>query len=189
MHKDESNDRPSDRELLHGFTEGDRDVVEDLMNKCLAVAAAVVGKGSPRSQEWEDTVRDIAMGIMESLEDFELRCSLNTWIWQVGLRKYADWVRQEVRRPMLVPLSEHSDEEQPTVDETVAEAQRRELLARSLMQMPEPYRMALSLYHLQDYSHREIAQFLDQPEGTIKWRVSRGRELLREMLDEDWDWE
>ena len=189
MSRDDSPEQLSDQELVHGFVGRNSRIVEHLLNKCLAAAGRLVGKPSPHRQWREDVVRDIAVAILESLRGFEFHCSLNTWIWQVGAKRYADWVRREVNRPTLLPIVDVPDTQEQTVTEAVAAAQRKELLAQCLMQIPEPHRATLSLFYLGDHTCGEIAQLLDVPKGTVVSRLWHGRGLLREMVSKDWDWE
>ncbi len=189
MSRDVSPEQLSEQELVRGLIVGNSRAVEYLLNKCLLAAGRLVGKPNPHWQWREDAVRDIAVEILESLRRFEFHCSLDTWIWQVGAKRYADWVRREVNGPTLVPLLDVPDTQQQTVTEAVAAAQRKELLARCLMQLREPYRTTLSLFYLNEHNCSEIADALDVPEGTIMFRLWRGRGLMREMISQDWDWE
>ncbi len=189
MSRDDSPEQLSDQELVRGLIAGNSRAVEYLLNKCLLAAGGLFGKSSPHWPWREDVVRDIAVAILESLRHFEFHCSLNTWIWQVGAKRYADWVRREVNGPTLAPLLDLPDTQQQTVAEAVAAAQRKEFLGQCLMQAPEPYRTTLSLFYLAEHSCREVAEALGVSEGTVMSRLGRGRELLREMIPEDWDWE
>ena len=188
MSRDDSPEQLSDEELVRALIAGDSRAVEYLMDKCLATAGRLVGNPDAHWQRREDAVRDIAVQIIESLRGFGFHCSLDAWIWQVGAKRYADWVRREVNRPALVPLVDPPDTQQQTVPAAVAAAQRKELLAQCLMLVPEPYRTTLSLFYLDEHNCKESAQILDVPEGTVMSRLWRGRELLREMIPEDWDW-
>ena len=189
MSQDASPEQLSDQEQVRGLIAGNSRAVEYLLNKCIVTAGRLVGEPNPHWQWREDVVRDIAVAILESLHGFDAHCSLNTWIWQVGAKRYADWVRREVNGPTLLPLVDVPDTQQQTVTAAVAAAQRKEFLAQCLMQVPEPHRATLSLFYLGDHTCGEIAQLLDVPEGTVMSRLGRGRGLLREMISEDWDWE
>lgn len=60
-------------------------------------------------------------------------------------------------------------------------------LFRAVMDLPQKYRLAIHLFYYEDYSVREIAQLLRIREGTVKSQLSRGRKLLKNMLQEEWD--
>src|SRR5206468_7694693 len=51
-----------------------------------------------------------------------------------------------------------------------------------LGQVQEPYRAALSLFYLEDYSYKEIADILEVPLGTVRSRISRGMAQLQELI-------
>jgi DNA-directed RNA polymerase specialized sigma24 family protein len=55
-------------------------------------------------------------------------------------------------------------------------------LLESLQELQEPYRAALSLFYLEDYSYKEIAEVLCIPLGTVRSRISRGMTLLQSAI-------
>ncbi len=59
-------------------------------------------------------------------------------------------------------------------------------LYESLLRMEEKYRLPLVLFYLEGYSVKEIADILKAPEGTVKSRLSRGRNYLREIMAADY---
>ena len=59
------------------------------------------------------------------------------------------------------------------------------VLMNALMNLPEKHRIPVELHYIEGYSIREIAGVLRLPEGTVKWRLSRGRTLLKQELGEE----
>ena len=55
----------------------------------------------------------------------------------------------------------------------------------ALLALPEKPRVAMELHYIEGYDVRECARMLGVPEGTVKWRLSRGRALLRDALGEE----
>lgn len=55
----------------------------------------------------------------------------------------------------------------------------------SVLQLPERYRNCLYLFYYEDYSVREIAEILEVPENTVKTNLRRGREALKQKLQEE----
>ncbi len=53
------------------------------------------------------------------------------------------------------------------------------------MALPQKPRMALELHYIEGYSVKEAAKILNVPEGTLKWRLSRGRALLKEAIERE----
>lgn len=60
-------------------------------------------------------------------------------------------------------------------------------LFRSVMSLPRKYRVVIHLFYFEGYSVAQIAQILHSREGTVKSQLSRGRKLLKETMQEEWD--
>jgi RNA polymerase sigma-70 factor (ECF subfamily) len=102
-----------------------------------------------------------------------------------------DQIRYKSRRPAtsLEDLSEnpndHSDKlinggERP--EESVVRGELGDLIQTGIAQLPEDQRIVLVLSDVQGFSYQEIAEIIDQPLGTVKSRLSRGRRRLRDLL-------
>ena len=81
------------------------------------------------------------------------------------------------RAQRMVPTAEI---ELPVQDTSPDGALREALLA-----LPEKYRLPILLYYLEGYPLRQVAQMLRIPENTVKTRLSRGRQQLKERLHEE----
>jgi RNA polymerase sigma-70 factor (ECF subfamily) len=69
-----------------------------------------------------------------------------------------------------------------TPDRDVERAEARELVRRSLAELPQPQRRVLELAYFGGMSQSEIAEFLKEPLGTVKTRMRAGLEKLRTAL-------
>jgi RNA polymerase sigma-70 factor (ECF subfamily) len=142
-------------------------------------------------QDAEESTQDAFVRAYRALERYpterrrELR--LRPWLYQIALNV----VRNRVRRAALplVPiddaaagngLASHPDEEPETV---AVHTERARDLADALGDLPQRYKTAVVLRHVQGLSYAEAAEILDQPIGTTKSDVHRGLRLLREKLE------
>ena len=55
------------------------------------------------------------------------------------------------------------------------------------MKLPEKYRIVIHLFYYEDYSVQEIASILKLSESNVKVRLSRGRAMLKNSLQEEWE--
>ncbi len=55
-------------------------------------------------------------------------------------------------------------------------------LYQALAQLPREFRIILELYYLEEFSVKEISELMGIPEGTVKSRLGRGREKLKQRL-------
>ncbi len=110
--------------------------------------------------------------------------ALQAWLYRITLNV----VRNRVRRGR-VPLAEldgdlpaTNDQDQP--EQVAEQAERRRETAQLLADLPPRYRTAVTLRHIEDMSYGEIAQVLNQPEGTVKANVYRGLQRLRTAVEQ-----
>ena len=108
------------------------------------------------------------------------RSKVKTWLFTILHREFLSIRKRAVRFPHF----ELSDgiEDLPTISpemvNTLDAAQAFEFLG----QVQEPYRAALNLFYLEDYSYKEIADILEVPLGTVRSRISRGMAQLQQSI-------
>ena len=126
----------------------------------------------PSAQDWKDAVQEsLARAWRKQLRE---EGYLQTWLVRILLNVCHDMQRRGQR---MVPTAEI---ELPVQDTSPDGALREALLA-----LPEKYRLPILLYYLEGYSLRQVAQMLRVPENTVKTRLSRGRQQLKERLHEE----
>ena len=146
-----------------------------------------------------DTTQDIFLKVFRGMKQFHGESSLKTWIYRIALHEAANrrrwWFRHKARETSIEPaesdagnagengamqlaLTDHSDS--PFDNVAHLEVQRR--VEEELQKVPEPYRTTLILRDLEDMSYEEIAEVLEISLGTVKSRLTRGREALRQRL-------
>ena len=67
----------------------------------------------------------------------------------------------------------------------VERTERRDRVRKAIAKLPKEQRLALTYAYFQGYSHREIAEALDEPIGTIKTRIRLAMQKLRQSLQEE----
>jgi RNA polymerase sigma-70 factor, ECF subfamily len=150
-----------------------------------------------------DTTQDVFLKVFRGMKHFHGESSLKTWIYRIALHEAANrrrwWFRHKAQETSFEPIvagdSEFSGSgagtgtgEDRLVDpgespfEQFAHAEVRAAVEQSLQQVPEPYRTALILRDLEEMSYEEIAEVLAISLGTVKSRITRGRDALRKKL-------
>jgi RNA polymerase sigma-70 factor, ECF subfamily len=113
------------------------------------------------------------------LED---KTKVKSWLFTTLHREFLNSLRRQHRFPHLEV--ESVARELPVVPSSAGSALDGHLVMEALRQIDQPYRSALLLFYLEEHSYKEIAEILDVPEGTVMSRISRGKVLLRQALDE-----
>ncbi len=146
-----------------------------------------------------DTTQDVFLKVFRGMKHFHGESCLKTWIYRIALHEAANrkrwWFRHKAQETPIEPMApggcEFSGEfsgEDRLVDtgespfEKFAHAEVRAAVDQALQQVPEPYRTALILRDLEEMSYEEIAEVLAISLGTVKSRITRGRDALRKKL-------
>src|ERR1700734_3234273 len=147
-----------------------------------------------------DTTQDVFLKVFRGMKHFHGESSLKTWIYRIALHEAANrrrwWFRHKaqetsiepahsdcvaegaISQQMQVALTDHA--ESPFDNVAHHEVQRR--VEEELRKVPEPYRTTLVLRDLEEMSYEEIAEVLEISLGTVKSRLTRGREALKQRL-------
>src|SRR5436309_12853468 len=108
------------------------------------------------------------------------RSKVKSWLFTILHREFLSIRRRAVRFPHF-ELSE-AIEDLPTISPEVVNTLDSAQVIEFLGQVREPYRAALSLFYLEDYSYKEIAGILEIPLGTVRSRLSRGIAQLQQSI-------
>jgi RNA polymerase sigma-70 factor (ECF subfamily) len=117
--------------------------------------------------------------------------SFKSWLLRIVTNTCYDQLRYKSRRPAtsLEDLSENPDDHSPklvsraeTPEEHTLRGELGDLLQVGINQLPHDQRLVLVLSDVQGLSYQEIAEIINQPLGTVKSRLSRGRRRLRDFL-------
>ena len=136
--------------------------------------------------EAEDVLQESFLSAFRELSGYKGDSSFGAWLKRIVVNKSINCLRQ--RRLQLVPLEDfHHDAAPPEAavphshDEEDDMQYRADVLRRCVQELPDGYRVVLSLYLLEGYDHLEIAGILGITESTSKSQYSRARTRLREL--------
>lgn len=105
-----------------------------------------------------------------------------SWLFTTLYREFLRLRRRSEHVTALEDLSPlESDPPAPPVD--FVATMDAGLVVQALQEVDEVYRVPLTLFYLQEFSYREIAEALEVPIGTVMSRLSRGKAQLRSALD------
>jgi RNA polymerase sigma-70 factor (ECF subfamily) len=108
------------------------------------------------------------------------RSKVKSWLFTILHREFLSIRKRAVRFPHC-ELSE-GDEDLPTISPEMVSTLDAAQVIESLGQVQEPYQAALSLFYMEDYSYKEIAEILEVPVGTVRSRIARGIAQLRRSI-------
>lgn len=125
----------------------------------------------------DDLVQDCLTRALGKLHLWQEGSDLRAWLFTILHNQYVNHIRRAVREGASVGLNES----EPLLRRAPQQSRRLELrdLERAIAKLPEEQRAVILLVGLEGMRYEEVAAVLDVPVGTIRSRLSRGREALR----------
>ena len=133
--------------------------------------------------EAEDVLQESFLSAFRELHSYKGDSSFGSWLKRIVINKSINCLRN--RRLQLVPLADQHDAAAADQPEFSPEGEdlawRADVVRRCVQELPDGYRVVLSLYLLEGYDHAEIAAILHITESTSKSQYSRARKKLLEL--------
>lgn len=134
------------------------------------------------ADEAKDVLQDAFISAFNSLETYRGESSFGAWLKRIVVNKAINLVRR--RKFERLPEHENFDvKEENPIDELEGYPFDVEKVRKAIEQLPDGYRVVLSLYLLEGYDHNEIAEILGITESTSKSQFNRSKKKLREILE------
>lgn len=146
------------------------------------------------SLDAEDLTSDITLQVLTALHEGVDVVSFPAWVWQIARNRYALWAKTRRRRgeqDSLIDVDDPAAEgiltangrnTTPSVADEYAHAEEMAILRRELAFLGRDYREVVVAFYIEDRSVKDIAAALGEPEGTVKSRLFRSRNLLKEGM-------
>jgi RNA polymerase sigma-70 factor (ECF subfamily) len=133
----------------------------------------------------DDLVQDTLVRALSKLHLWQPGTDLRAWLFTIMHHQFVNTVRREARERTTVDIEHVSSTLAATTDPTVG----RQLieLERALARLPTEQREVVLLVGLEGMPYESVAEILGVPTGTVRSRLSRGRERLRELMGRERD--
>lgn len=180
-----------DEELVAAVLGGDRERFGDLVERYQGRLVNYLFRLLRNLDEAHELAQEVFLKVYQALDRFDPRYRFSTWLFRVAQNAAIDQIRR--RRLKLVPLhrQEEGDEEGRDWDLPSPERgpyrhlrnrERGEAIQQAIDALPWEYRELIVLRHYGELSYEEIAGVKEMPLGTVKNKLFRGRQMLKEKL-------
>ncbi|MBQ6715922.1 MAG: sigma-70 family RNA polymerase sigma factor [Clostridia bacterium] len=181
--------RDDDR-LVNLALDGDSRAFEILMEKHEAKMYAVALRMCKNREDAQDCLQDAMLRIYKALPSFKGQSSFSTWAYRITMNTCLDdlrrkKVRQAQSLDQMLEIGWSPVDENNSTERHIENSELKRNLSKAIQTLPEEMRAAVVLRDVQGFSYEEIASILSTNVGTVKSRISRGREKLREILSKN----
>lgn len=179
----------SDIELIASAIRGHEDSFEELVRRYQRPITNYVFRMLNNYDASLDVTQEVFIKVYNSLDKYSSEYKFSTWLYRIAHNAAIDYLRRrtnneqsiesenqngvhqfQIESPHLTPEQEHERSEWRTEIEAVVKC------------LPAAYRELILLRHAQDLSYDEIAEITGLPLGTVKNRLFRAREMMREIF-------
>ena len=185
-----------DTELINAFKDGDSLAFHELVlkyedrvyNHCLRLISD--------EEESFDLTQEVFLKVFRKIKNYEHTYAFYTWLYRITVNSCIDYMRRKKRMVPSISLSMTSHDnamesgrEHDIPDTTFTptshyeKAELNTKLNEALEQLSEKLRIILVLKEMEGFSYEEIAEILGVSRGTVKSRLFRARERLKELLE------
>lgn len=130
--------------------------------------------------EAEDVLQEAFLDAFNRIRDFRQETTFGLWLKQIVINRSINYLRK--RKAELVSLDEVEIADKPTYDdsETILKV---EAIKEAMNELPDGYRVVLTLYLFEGYDHEEIAHILKITENTSRSQYMRAKRKLNSLLE------
>ncbi len=170
-----------DAELAARASAGDREafgvLVERYAGQARRLARSILGN----AEDADDAAQDGFLAALKALERYDPARPFGPWLLRIVANAASDRRRRlKVRATEAIPADAVTREAGP--DQVTDRLAFRAALDQALVKLPTRQRIAVMMFDVEGYSHREIAQVVNVSEGTVRSDVFHARRALREAL-------
>jgi RNA polymerase sigma-70 factor, ECF subfamily len=176
---------PNDRRMLKRLRAGRSEAFTELVDSHYLTVYRFLVHMLRDVHRAEDLTQETFATAWERRATFQGRSTLATWLHRIAYTKFIDGQRLDRRIATLSERLPSSAVAAVGPLETAMATEEARRLYGALDELDSADRTLLVLHYLQGLSYREMASVLDEPSGTVKWRISEALKCLRILLAEE----
>jgi RNA polymerase sigma-70 factor (ECF subfamily) len=169
-----------DYSIIRQFVDGDKSVFQILVKRHKEKVRNIIYITMNNSSLVDDIAQDVFITVYRNLKHFRFESQFTTWLYRITVNRCKDYLRKMNVRKIFFPIDEGSEvSEYPT---PIEDNDVSKIVMDAISKLPVKLRMPLILKDIEGFSYQEISETLNCEMGTVKSRIFRGREKLKEIL-------
>jgi len=170
-------------QLVASAQQGNRDALEQLLEHyydfVFSICRRVIGNIDDANEATQETL----ISVVKHIASFKSTAKFSTWVYRIATNASLDEIRKKSRRP----TTEFTEETVHPLDSKATRSLEDSLIDtldidNALQSLPEEFRIVLVLRDQLGTSYEEISEILEVPTGTVKSRIARARQKMKEEI-------
>lgn len=175
------------KQVIKGDQDAFAEIVEIYSNSIFQLGYRMLGN----RHEAEDIAQEAFIRAYVNIKSFNQDLKFSTWLFRIATNLCIDRIRKkkpdyyldaEVSGTDGLTMYSQLSSNSPLPENELESLELQETVQNEILKLPEKYRSVIVLKYMEELSLNEISEILDMPLGTVKTRIHRGREALRQQL-------
>lgn len=184
-------EKKQEQQLILRAKKGDEKAFEEIINLYQKKICTTIYYMVKDESIVEDIAQEVFIKVYSNLSKFNEQSSLYTWIYRITMNACFDEIKKNKKVLFLSNVVETEDGEKEiefedpsqNVDEEIERKLERAELIKAIKELSEDQRALIILRDIRGFSYWEIADMLNIKLGTVKSKISRARQALKEILE------
>ena len=175
------------KQVIKGDQDAFAEIVEIYSNSIYQLGYRMLGN----RHEAEDIAQEAFIRAYVNIKSFNQDLKFSTWLFRIATNLCIDRIRKkkpdyyldaEVSGTDGLTMYSQLSSNSPLPEKELESLELQDTVQKEILKLPEKYRSVIVLKYIEELSLNEISEILDMPLGTVKTRIHRGREALRQQL-------
>ena len=183
--------QPTDETLVATILDGQPELYRELVTRYKGRLVNYLYRMFRNEEDAHDLAQDVFLKVFGALDRFDPKYRFSTWLFRVAQNAAIDTIRK--RRLKLVSIHRPETAEsnggewelpgnEPTPYQQARNVERGAAIREAIERLPIEYQELIAMRHYGELSYDEIARLKRMPLGTVKNKLFRGRQMLKEQL-------
>ncbi|MDX9710895.1 MAG: sigma-70 family RNA polymerase sigma factor [Ignavibacteriaceae bacterium] len=169
-----------DFSLIKNFIDGDESAFSELVKRHKEKIRNIIYLTLSNTDAIDDITQEVFITVFRNLKSFRFESQFTTWLYRITINKCKDHLRKTKIRKIFLPLKD--DEEYNILGSINENTDIKQIVRNAITSLPDKLRIPIVLKDMEGFSYQEIADTMNCEIGTIKSRIFRGRETLKNIL-------
>ncbi|MDQ0247813.1 RNA polymerase sigma-70 factor (ECF subfamily) [Bacillus fengqiuensis] len=175
------------KQVKKGDQDAFAEVVEYYKDKVYQLCYRMLGN----AHEAEDSAQEAFIRAYVNIHTYDSTKKFSTWLYRIATNLCIDRIRKkkpdyyldaEISGTDGLNMYSQIPADQKLPEDELEKLELQEHIQQEILKLPDKYRSVIVLKYVDELSLKEISDILDLPVGTVKTRIHRGREALRNKL-------
>ena len=133
----------------------------------------------------EDLTQEVFVKCYQRLDQYQGKSSLKTWLWRIAINHCKDYLRSWYHKHIVISeeQAKHTSSQEKEVEDQVIQRYEDEQLVKIVLSLPDTYKEVIYLFYYEELSIKEISYLTSVNQNTIKTRLKRAKEILKDCLE------